>query len=89
MVDGVEPSFENIADGAYPVSRSMYFYIKQAHVGVVPGIHEYAIEFMSAGATGEEGYTVDKGLIPLPEEEHDAVATTVRYLSSMTGNEWN
>lgn len=89
MVDGVEPTFENIAEGAYPVSRSMYFYIKQAHVGVVPGIHEYAIEFMSAGATGEEGYTVDKGLIPLPEEAHDAVATAVKELTPMTGNEWN
>ncbi|MEL7174875.1 MAG: substrate-binding domain-containing protein, partial [Pseudomonadota bacterium] len=41
-VDGIEPTFDNIADGAYPVSRSLYFYIKKGHVGVVPGIAEYA-----------------------------------------------
>ncbi len=89
MVDGVEPSFENIASGDYPVSRSMYFYIKIAHVGVVPGIQEYAVEFMADGATGEEGYTVDKGLIPLPAADHKAVQDAVANLTPMTGNEWN
>ena len=69
-VDGVEPTFENIAAGDYPVSRSLYFYIKNAHVGVIPGIQEYANEFLSNAAAGEEGYLVDKGLIPLPEDEH-------------------
>ncbi len=36
-IDGVEPTFDNIADGEYPISRSLYFYVKNAHVGVVPG----------------------------------------------------
>ncbi|MEL7154533.1 MAG: substrate-binding domain-containing protein, partial [Pseudomonadota bacterium] len=52
VVGGVEPTFENIASGDYPVSRSMYFYIKKAHVGVVPGIMEYASEFVSEDASG-------------------------------------
>lgn len=65
-VDGVEPTFENIADGAYPVSRSLFFYVKAQHVGVVPGIKEYIAEFVSDAASGDEGYLVDKGLIPLP-----------------------
>lgn len=88
-VDGVEPTFENIAEGAYPVSRSLYFYIKNAHVGVVPGIQEYAVEFMSDAAAGEEGYLVDKGLIPLPEEMFKTVSDTVSNLTAMTGNAWN
>ncbi|APX88573.1 phosphate ABC transporter substrate-binding protein [Brevirhabdus pacifica] len=88
VVDGVEPTFENIADGEYPVSRSLYFYIKNAHVGVVPGLQEYANEFLSDAASGEEGYLIDKGLIPLAEDKHDEIADNVANLTPMTGNEW-
>jgi phosphate transport system substrate-binding protein len=69
LVDGTEPTFENIADGQYGVSRSLYFYVKKAHVGVVPGIGEYVAEFTSDKAAGQEGYLADKGLIPMPEAE--------------------
>lgn len=68
-VDGVEPTFENIADGTYGVSRSLYFYVKKAHVGVIPGIKEYVREFTSDRASGPEGYLVDTGLIPLSDAE--------------------
>ena len=88
-VDGVEPSFDNIADGAYPVSRSLYFYIKNAQVGVIPGLQEFADEFMSDAAAGEEGYLVDKGLIPLPEDVFETISGNVKSLTAMTGNEWN
>jgi len=66
VVDGEKPTFENIASGAYPVSRSLYFYVKKEHVGTVPGIAEYVAEFTSEDAAGDEGYLIDKGLIPLP-----------------------
>jgi phosphate transport system substrate-binding protein len=89
LVDGVEPTFDNIAGGDYPVSRSLYFYIKNAHVGVIPGLQEYADEFMSEAAAGEEGYLVDKGLIPLPEDEFKTISGNVNALTNMTGNEWN
>lgn len=69
MVEGQEPTFEAIADGAYPISRSLYFYVKKAHVGAVPGIEEYLAEFTSEKAFGEEGYLTDKGLIPMPDAE--------------------
>lgn len=66
-VNDVPPSFENIADGKYKISRSLYFYIKHAHVGTVPGIMAYVEEFMSEDASGEDGYLLDKGLIPLSD----------------------
>ncbi len=69
VIDGVEPSFENIAEGSYPVSRSLQFYVKKAHVGKVPGIREYLDEFTSERAWGEDGYLADKGLIPMSDEE--------------------
>lgn len=88
-VDGVEPTFENIADGLYPVSRSLYYYIKVAHIGVIPGIQEYAAEFASEAAVGEEGYLTDKGLIPLPEDMFEENAAAIDDLTLMTGTEWN
>jgi phosphate transport system substrate-binding protein len=69
VIDGEAPTFDAIADGSYPVSRPLYFYVKKAHVGAVPGIEEYLAEFTSEKAFGEEGYLTDKGLIPMPEAE--------------------
>ena len=86
-VGGVEPTFENIASGDYPVSRSMYFYIKKAHIGVVPGIMEYAAEFVSQDASGDDGYLTEKGLIPLQEDAHTENATRVMSQNPMTGTE--
>jgi len=68
IVDNVVPTFENIAGGDYNISRSLYFYVKHAHVGTVPGIQEFVRAFTSEQAFGEEGYLIDKGLIPLPND---------------------
>jgi len=68
-VEGVQPTFEDIASGEYPVSRPLFFYIKKAHVGTIPGIMEYVNEFTSEKAWGEDGYLADKGMIPMPDAE--------------------
>lgn len=68
-VDGVQPTFELIADGQYPLSRPLFFYVKKAHVAVIPGIREYLAEFTSDKAWGEDGYLAEKGMIPMPNEE--------------------
>lgn len=73
VIGGVEPTFENIADGSYGVSRSLYFYVKNAHVESVPGMREFLLEFTSEDAFGEYGYLTDKGLIPLTEDEREKV----------------
>lgn len=83
VVAGVEPTFEAIADGAYPVSRSLYFYVKKAHVGVIPGIEEYLAEFTSEGAWGPDGYLADKGLIPMPEAERKQFSDAAKGLSPL------
>ncbi|MGI9342106.1 MAG: substrate-binding domain-containing protein [Gammaproteobacteria bacterium] len=83
IVDGTEPTFEAIAEGAYPVSRPLYFYVKKAHVDAIPGIREYLGEFTSDKAMGEDGYLADKGLIPLPDEERAAVIQAVRSLEPL------
>ena len=83
-VGGVEPTFENIADSKYGVSRSLYFYVKKAHVGVIPGIEEYLAEFTSEGAWGDDGYLADKGLIPMPTEERASFEKAVKNLSPLS-----
>ena len=82
-IDGVEPDSESIASGKYPVSRPLYFYIKGAHVGKIPGIQEYAIEFTSNKAIGQDGYLAEKGLIPLSEEELKRVQGDVKNLKRL------
>lgn len=83
-MDGVEPSFETIADGSYEVSRPLFIYVKNAHVGVVPGIKEFVAEFVSDKASGEEGYLADKGLIPLPAAERATVVPAAMNLTPLT-----
>jgi phosphate transport system substrate-binding protein len=86
VVDGGEPTFENITSGAYPVSRPLYLYVKKAHVGVIPGIPEYLAEYTSDRASGEEGYLADKGLIPAPEAERAATAADVQALKVLSAD---
>lgn len=84
LIDDIEPSFESIADGLYPVSRPLYFYVKKAHIGVIPGIAEYLEEFTSEASWGEEGYLADKGMIPLDEDERYQAADDVAALKPMS-----
>jgi len=82
-IDGVEPTFENISDGSYPVSRSLYFYVKNAHVGSIPGMREYIAEFTSEAAIGDDGYLADRGLIPAPKEMRDKVRADGANLAAL------
>ena len=72
-VEGIEPTQETIATGKYPVSRPLFFYVKKAHLGVIPGMKEYVDFFLSDRMIGSEGVTVDKGLIPMPTAELKSV----------------
>lgn len=83
MINGVEPEFEAIADGDYPISRSLYFYVKKAHVGVIPGMAEFLAEFTSEDAWGEDGYLADKGLIPLTDEEREEWEKSIQGLQKL------
>ena len=72
-IGGVPPSFENITSGSYGISRSMYFYVKQENVALVPGLADFVSEFTEEDAWGMEGYLIEKGLIPLERDERDRI----------------
>ena len=80
IVGGVEPEFEEIASGNYPIARSLFFYVKKEHIGVIPGITEYMKEFTREDTWGEDGYLVDKGLIPLDEDAREDWAEKINGL---------
>ena len=82
-MDGVEPSFEAIAEGGYPVSRPLFFYVKKAHVGIIPGVKEFLAEYVSERAWGPEGYLSDRGLIPMPDYERGRMYATVSLLGEL------
>ena len=82
-VDTVEPTFENISSGKYPVSRSMFVYVKNAHAGVIPGLREFVSEYVSDRSMGENGYLEKKGLIPLPKAEREKVRSNASNLTPM------
>ncbi len=82
-VDGVVPSLDTISSGKYPVSRSIFFYVKKAHADVIPGVREFITEFTSEKAWGPEGYLADKGLIPLPVDERKAMRNSARDLKKL------
>ena len=66
-MSGVEPSTETIASGEYPVSRPLFFYVKKAHIGVIPGLKEYASFFVSDEMAGPSGPLANYGLVSDPE----------------------
>lgn len=85
-IGGNAPTFENISSGDYPVSRSLFFYVKKDNIGEVPGIKEFLEEFMSDRASGEDGYLTEKGLIPMNPAEHAQWKTDVMALKNLSLN---
>jgi len=83
-IDGQSPTFDSISDGSYPVSRPLYFYVKKAHVNVIPGIAEYLAEFTNDRAWSEDGYLADKGMIPLGDKARRQMAQDVKTLKNLS-----
>ena len=83
MINGVPAEFDTIADGEYPVSRALYFYVKTAHVDVIPGIREFLSEFTAEKAWGPDGYLAARGMIPMAEQERSGMRDSVARLASL------
>jgi phosphate transport system substrate-binding protein len=82
-VDGVAPSPETIADFSYGVARPIFFYVKNAHRGVIPGLNEFIAEYVSDGALGPDGYLVERGLTPLNDATRKTMQEAVKSGKSM------
>jgi len=85
IVDGGAPTFEAIADGSYSISRSLYFYVKHAHIGVVPGVEEYMNEWTKHWS--EDGILADSGMVPLPTSEMAEMESRMISLPPLTAED--
>lgn len=79
-IEGVEATYETIADGSYKVARPLFVYAKKQHVGTIPGMAEFMAEYVSDKAIGEDGYLADKGLIALPADRAEATRAAAKDL---------
>ena len=73
VIDNATAEFDSIASGQYPVSRPLYFYVKEAHIYTIPGLMEFVRMFTSEQAYGDEGYLIDRGLIPLDKSKRQQI----------------
>ena len=85
IIDGGEPTFDAIADGSYSVSRSLFFYVKHQHIGVVPGIDAYMKEWTKHW--DEDGMLADAGMIPLPADEMAEMISRMENLPALTAED--
>ncbi|MAI58522.1 MAG: phosphate ABC transporter substrate-binding protein [Rhodobacteraceae bacterium] len=84
IISDTAPTFENIASGNYSVSRALYFYVKHAHVGVVPGVEEYMVEWTKHW--GDDGALADAGMIPMPVAEREKFQSAMSDLPILTAD---
>jgi phosphate transport system substrate-binding protein len=83
-VNGVDPSFETIADGSYDIARPLFIYVKNAHRGVIPGLEEFLAEYVSDAAIGKGGYLAERGLTVMPDDQITEMQERVRQSIKMS-----
>lgn len=83
-VNGVAPNPTTISNGSYPLSRSLYIYVKKSNLDVTPGLRAFVEEYLSDAATGRGGYLQGRGLIPLPAGQHDSIKAAFKAGTVMT-----
>jgi phosphate transport system substrate-binding protein len=83
-VDGQQPTIDTISSAQYPISRSLFVYVKKAHIPLVPGLKEFATLLVSDDAVGDLGIMVEKGLIPLPAVQQNIERQKVEILQALT-----
>ena len=82
-IDGVEPDMDTIADKSYPVSRPLYFYVKNAHRGVIPNLDAFLEEYMSDDALEAGGYLSERGLVVLSDDRRMELQDAVLDAAAM------
>ena len=81
-IDGIVPTFETISSAKYTAARPLFIYIKKQHIGVIPGLKEFANEYVSDKAIGEEGYLSDRGLVSLDKSDLAKTRNDVKVMKN-------
>jgi phosphate transport system substrate-binding protein len=82
-VNGAAPTMAAIADKSYGISRPLYFYVKSAHLDVIPGMREYVAEFTAPDTWGPGGYLEERGMIPMPDDERAKFGADAKNMTAL------
>ena len=82
-VNGAAPTMAAIADKSYGISRPLYFYVKSAHLDVIPGMREYVAEFTAPDTWGPGGYLEERGMIPMPDDERAKFGADAKNMKAL------
>lgn len=82
-IEGVEISLESIQSYEYPIARPLFFYVKKAHIKVIPGLHNFLNAFTNEKAIGDDGYLIDAGLVPLDNSQRASLRAATENLTVM------
>lgn len=86
-LNGVEPNLDTIADASFPVQRPLFFYVKNAHRGVIPNMQELIEEYISDAALAPGGYLTERGLVPLSDARRMEMQENVASGATMSSPE--
>ena len=78
LVNGIEPTYENIANGKYVLTRPLYLYIKKQHLPKITLLKKFVLEITNEIAIGNNGYLISQGLIPLSQDDFLALELKVK-----------
>lgn len=83
MINNFDSTVDNIAKSTYPLSRGLYFYIKKAHIALVPGIKGFTKAFLSGTEVGKDGYLERQGFITMDRKTYSAIKKTAANLDNL------
>jgi len=84
-MNGVEPTYENIADFDYPGARPLFIYVKNAHLDAIRGLREFVAEW--AKSWGRDGPLARIGLVASPEDVAARSAAAAETFTPLDGAE--
>lgn len=81
-MNGVQPTYENIASFAYPGARPLYVYVKKSHMRAIPGLEAFMKEWVKSW--GKDGPLARIGMVAMTEEAMQANAAKVQGMTVLT-----
>ena len=78
-MNGVQPTYENIASFAYPGARPLYVYVKKSHMRAIPGLENYMKEWVKSW--GADGPLARIGMVAMPPQLMQANAAKVQNMT--------
>jgi phosphate transport system substrate-binding protein len=81
-MDGVDPTYDNIASFKYPGARPLFVYVKKAHMRAIPGLEDFMKEWVKSW--GKTGPLARIGMVAMPDEAMTANAAKVQNMLVLT-----